>query len=164
MARRCFYSLHYLADAHRTARVRSIVPFDGGRPAPGSDWDGVGDGSDQAIQRWIDGQLEGKACTVVLVGEHTAGRRWVNYEIERSWARGMGVVGIRIHGLGDPADRISPMGGNPFDHVTSEQGKLLSSMVRCYNTPGATSAARFAWIAENLADAVEQAIRIRNDY
>jgi len=163
MARRCFYSLNYLADAQRTARIRSLGPFDGDRPAPDTDWDPVASNSDEAIQRWIDWQLEGKACTVVLVGEHTAGRKWVNYEIERCWAKGMGVVGIRIHGLGDSSDRLTPMGDNPFDHVTTENGRLLSSMVRCYTPPGATSTARFAWITEHLPDAVQQAIRIRND-
>jgi hypothetical protein len=36
----------------------------------------------------------GKTCTVVLVGEITVGRNWINHEIAKSWDKGLGVVGI----------------------------------------------------------------------
>ena len=49
---------------------------------------------DVAIKRWIANQMDRRTCTVVLVGTNTANRKWINYEIVKSWDDGMGVVGI----------------------------------------------------------------------
>ena len=45
--------------------------------------------------------MKGKECLVVLAGEKTAGRRWVNYEIEKAWKDGLGVLAIHINNLKD---------------------------------------------------------------
>ena len=45
--------------------------------------------------------LNGTSVTVFLLGEVTAHRRWVKYELEQSVERGNGLLGIRIHRLGD---------------------------------------------------------------
>lgn len=39
---------------------------------------------------------------VVLIGEDTAKRKWVKYEIKKAWNEGKGVLGIYIHNLKDP--------------------------------------------------------------
>jgi hypothetical protein len=56
---------------------------------------------DKAVAEWIDGQLEGTSVTVVLVGANTCGDRWVNYEIEKSVARGNGLLGVDISKIED---------------------------------------------------------------
>jgi electron transfer flavoprotein alpha/beta subunit len=39
----------------------------------------------------------------------------------------------------------------------------LSQIVKCYEPPGANSKERYAWIAQYLGNAVEEAIRIREN-
>src|SRR5262245_35874645 len=97
--RQAFYSFHYEPDAWRASTVRNIGAIEGNRPATDNDWETVTRSGEAAIKKWIGDQLQYRSCTVVLVGSQTANRKWVNYEIVRSWDSGMGVVGIHIHGL-----------------------------------------------------------------
>ena len=106
--------------------------------------------------------MANRSCTVVLVGEHTANRKWINYEIIKSWNDHMGVVGIHIHGLQDAAGNTTPKGGNPFAAITLGSAETrLSSIVKCYTPAGRTSRERYDWIATHLANAVEEAVSIR---
>lgn len=163
MTRRVFFSFHYKPDVRRAAQVRQIGTLEGNKPASDNDWEKVTSGGDAAIKRWIAEQMKGRSCTVVLVGEKTANRKWINYEIVKSWEAGTGVVGIRIHGLKDTDGNTAAMGDNPFDFVIHEPTKKkLSSIVKCYNPAGTNSKDRYAWISKHLANAVEEAIKIRN--
>ena len=163
MARRVFYSFHYKPDATRASQVRQIGTIEGNKPATDNDWETVTKGGDDAIKKWIAGQMYGRSCTIVLVGQDTANRKWINHEIIQSWNDGMGVVGIRIHGLKDLGGSLASMGSNPFDYVTHDPTKKkLSTIVKCYNPAGSDSKERYAWIAKHLANAVEEAVTIRN--
>lgn len=103
-----------------------------------------------------------RSCTVVLVGSNTANRRWINYEIIKSWDDNMGVVGIHIHGLKNKEEAIAQKGDNPFDFIGyGNTGKKLSSIVQCYDPQGSNSKERYAWISKHLSNAVEEAIKIR---
>lgn len=162
MARRCFFSFHYKLDVHRAARVRQIGAIEGNRPATDNDWETVTNGGDATIKKWIATQMQGKSCTVVLVGNQTANRKWINHEIIESWNARMGVVGIRIHGLKNLDSKIASPGKNPFDFVThGPSKKKLSTIVKCYNPDGTNSKERYAWITKHLANAVEEAVKIR---
>jgi hypothetical protein len=164
MARRCFYSFHYKPDNWRAATVRSIGAIEGNEPAKDNDWESVTKGGDDAIKRWISRQVYGRSCTVVLVGANTANRKWINYEIVKSWDDGMGVVGIYIHGLKDSDGHTSTQGSNPFDYIKhGNTGKQLSSIVKCYNPSGSDSQERYDWIKKYLANAVEEAVTIRKN-
>lgn len=162
MTRRCFYSFHYKPDCTRAAQVRQIGVIEGNRPASDNDWEAVTKGGDGAIKRWIDAQMSGRSCTIVLVGAATANRKWINYEIVRAWELKLGIVGIHIHGLKNLAGDLAPKGLNPFDFVMhGPSGKTLSSIVRCYDPAGTDSKERYAWITKHLSNAVEEAIGIR---
>lgn len=164
MARKCFYSFHYQPDCHRAAQIRQIGSIEGNRPASDNDWETVKKGGEAAIKRWIANQMNGKSCTVLLVGSNTANRKWINHEIVESWNAGMGIVGIYIHGIKNLAGETSTKGANPFDYIThGTTKKKLSSIVKCYNPGGATSKEKYAWISQHLANAVEEAIKIRKD-
>ena len=164
MARRVFYSFHYKPDNWRASTVRSIGAIEGNKPATDNDWESITSGGDGSIKRWIAGQMSGRACTVILIGADTANRKWINYEIVKSWDDGLGVVGIRIHGLKNSEGKVSTMGLNPFDFITHGESKQqLSAIVRCYNPAGSTSQERYDWIKTHLANAVEEAIKIRNE-
>jgi len=165
MARRVFYSFEYKPDCHRAAVVRQIGSIEGNRPARDNDWEAITRGGDAAIRKWIMDQLYGKSCCVVLVGSTTANRKWINYEIVSSWDKGMGVVGIYVHELKNLNSATAPQGPNPFDYITHGNSKRkLSSIVKCYNPTGIDSKAKYAWIAKHLANAVEEAIRIRKEH
>lgn len=162
MARRCFYSFHYKPDVTRVAKIRNIGMVEGNRPATDNDWETITSRGDPAIKKWIADQMSGKSCTLVLVGSNTANRKWINHEIVRSWKDEMGVVGIYIHGISNLDKKYSTKGKNPFDFIPYGD-KKLSSIVKCYNPAGGNSKERYAWIAKHLSNAVEEAIRIRND-
>lgn len=163
MARRVFYSFHYKPDNWRAATVRNIGVVEGNTPASDNDWETVKKGGDTAIKNWIANQMKRRTCTVVLVGANTANRKWINYEIIKSWDDEMGVVGIYIHGLKNQDGRLSTKGANPFDSIGyGNTGKKLSSIVKCYNPVGTSSQARYDWIKQHLSNAIEEAIEIRN--
>ncbi|NTU74200.1 TIR domain-containing protein [Candidatus Roizmanbacteria bacterium] len=162
--RNCFYSFHYIPDNWRAATVRSIGAIDGNKPTSDNNWETVKKGGDAAIEKWISDQMSGKSCVVVLAGSNTAGRKWINHEIIKGWDDGKGVVGIYIHGLKDSDGKVSSKGDNPFDYIGyGNTGKKLSSIVKCYNPTGSTSQERYDWISKHLANAVEEAIKIRKD-
>jgi len=164
MTRRVFYSFHYQPDVMRVSQVRNIGSLEANKPATDNDWETVKSGKDIAIKRWITAQMKGRSCTVVLVGEKTADRKWINHEIIKSWNEEMGVVGIRIHGLKNTDGYIAKQGNNPFDCIGyGDTGKKLSSIVKCYDPVGSNSKERYAWIAKHLENSVEEAIKIRNE-
>jgi hypothetical protein len=114
-----------------------------------------------AIQRWIDGQLYGKSCAIVLVGSDTAGRKWINYEIIKAWNDGKGVLGVYIHGLKDLEGNQTVQGANPFNSI-SYGTTTLASIAKAYNPPYADSKQIYKNISDNLATWFEEAIRIRD--
>lgn len=116
-----------------------------------------------AIKKWIAGQLSGKSCAVILADTNTADRKWINYEIKEAWNAGKGVVAIHIHGLRNFDKKVSTKGKNPISFIThGPTGKKLSSIAKCYDPDGSNSKERYAWIKKHLANAVEEAIKIRN--
>jgi hypothetical protein len=117
VARKCFYSFHYQPDNWRAAKVRNIGAIEGNQPASDNDWESVAKGGDTAIKNWISTQMQGRSCTIVLIGNQTANRKWINHEIIQSWDKGMGLVGIYIHGIADRNNNTSVKGSNPFDHI-----------------------------------------------
>jgi len=162
MTRHVFYSFHYKPDVFRVSQVRNIGALEANKPAHDNDWEKVTEAGDQAIKDWIGDQMNGRSCTVVLVGEKTAGRKWITHEISHSWNANMGVVGIYIHGLKNSDGYISNNGTNPFDHVTFEKSdRRLSIIVKCYNPVGSNSKERYGWIEKHLENAVTEAIEIR---
>ena len=66
--------------------------------------------------------------------------------------------------LKDKNGNTSVKGDNPFDYIGyGNTGKKLSSIVKCYDPQGADSKARYDWISKYISDAVEEAIKIRNE-
>lgn len=162
--RQVFYSFHYKPDCWRVSQVRNIGAIEGNKPAPDNDWETIVSTGDEAIKKWIKEQMKYRSCTIVLAGEKTANRKWINYEIMESWKAGMGVVAIYIHGLKNSDGYISTQGNNPFDYISYNNEKLLSSIVKCYNPTGTNSKEKYDWISENISAIAEEAINIRNRY
>lgn len=162
MKRQIFYSFHFKNDCWRTGQVRNIGTIEGNKPVSENDWEEVKKKGDENIKKWINDQLKYRSCTVVLIGAETSKRKWVKYEIEKSWNDGKGVLGIYIHNLKDQNQERSEKGDNPFEQFTCKNGKKLSDYVKTYNPPyGADSKANYNYIAENIEKWIETAISDR---
>ena len=159
--RQVFYSFHYQMDNWRASQIRNIGAIEGNKPASDNHWEKIKKGGKTAIKRWINNQMQDRSCTIVLVGRDTANRKWINYEIIKSWRSNMGVVGIYIYGLKNKKSYISKKGENPFNYISYENNETLSNIVKCYNPRGDNSRERYEWISRYLSKIVEEAIKIR---
>ncbi len=165
MARRVFYSFHYVPDNWRASQIRNIGAVEGNKPASDNDWEAVKNGGGNAIQKWIDNQLSGRSCTVVLIGKETANRKWIDYEIEKSWNDRKGVLGVHIHNLKDVTGQKSTKGDNPFFGFTvGSDKKKLSSIVKTYDPPYFDSKDVYDHISTNLSTWIEEAVKIRDNF
>ncbi len=75
---------------------------------------------DEVLKRFLREGLGNTSVTCVLVGAETCLRRWVRYEIIRSFMRGNGLLAVRIHGIGSLHTPASSEGKNPFDCLAFE--------------------------------------------
>lgn len=165
MARRVFFSFHYELDYWRTQQVRNINAISGQAIASAQKWEQVKRGGDQAIKNWIDAQMYGKGCLVVLVGEKTSDRAWVQYEILKAWNDGKGVLGIHVNKLKDMFGLQGNKGANPFSRYSLCDRRISMSSVVPLKTPtGVTSQQAYASISSNLGLWIEDAIKIRRDF
>lgn len=158
MARRGFYSFCFDDDYWRASKVRQMGAIEGDRALTDNDWEKLKNQGDDAVERWIDKQMVGKSVVVVLIGARTAGRKFVQYEIQKGWDNGMGVFGIYIHNLLDRDLNQSAQGRNPFEKAG------LSNIVEAYNPPYLSSKSVYGYINDNLSTWAEEAINIRKKY
>jgi hypothetical protein len=127
MARRVFFSFHYQRDVWRVNQIRNIPNVIGSAAAGFQDaslWEEAKRKGDADIKKLIDQGLQNTSVTVVFIGEQTAGRRYINYEIDKSIERGNGLVGIQIHHLRDQNGYMDAVGRTP--------AKLISARVSIY--------------------------------
>lgn len=119
MARRTFFSFHYDNDVWRANVVRNcnvVLGCDTAGFFDHSEYEEAKRFGAAGIRRMIDRHLSNTSVTVVLIGEETASRPWVRYEIEQSIARGNGLVGVHINLIKDHQGRISSAGPEPYAH------------------------------------------------
>lgn len=164
MARRIFHSFRFSHDHWRVQTVRHIGSIEGQKLLSPNEWEAVKKQGDQAVRNWINGQLSGRSCVVVLIGSATAGRPWVNYEMDKGWEDGKGVVGVYIHGLKNSQSKQAAKGANPLTsiNVSTKAGpKKLSSVAKTHDPPYKQSSNVYSYIKDNIEDWVEEAIAIR---
>ena len=155
--RQVFYSFCFDDDVMRVQQIRNMGLVDGDEPVSPNEWEQL-QRKDGGIKKWIDDNMSYRSCIIVLVGQHTAGRKWVKYEIEKAWNDGKGLFGIQIHNLKCPRNGLGTQGVNPFDQFNLKDGRKLSSVVKFYN-PKTNDA--YGDIKENLSSWVEAAINSR---
>lgn len=154
--RRVFFSFHFQNDVMRVQQVRNIGAIEGDTKVSKNDWEEVKRKGETSIESWIDNNMNGCSCIVVLIGSETAGRKWVKYEIEKAWRGGKGLVGIYIHNLKCPQNGTSKKGKNPFDFVVD--GQRLSDIVECHDPDNLFSSA-YNQIAGNINDWANKAVK-----
>ena len=111
MARYVFYSFHYQKDISRVMVVRNRWVTHKDQMASGiidhADFEKLQRKGNKAVENWIDKQMEGTTATIVLIGEETLKRPYVQYEIKESIRRGNAVIGVYINKLKDFAEKTS---------------------------------------------------------
>jgi hypothetical protein len=135
MARKVYFAFHYQRDIWRVNQVRHTwvtkEDIEEAGYIDAADFEKVERQGEEAIKRWIDNQLEGTSVTVVLIGYETHNRKYVSYEIEQSYNRGNGLLGIYIHNLKDRNGMTDYKGDNPFDtwYITKNGQKIYFSQI-----------------------------------
>lgn len=140
MARKAFFSFHYANDVWRANQVRNSWVTKPNTEAAGfvdaADFEEVRKGGDVAVKKWIDNQLSGTSVTVVLIGSDTSNRDYVKYEIQKSYEKGNGLLGIYIHKLKDSNGNTSLKGSNQFGEIgkdTNGNSVYFSTDYLCYD-------------------------------
>lgn len=160
MARKTFLSFHYKPDCWRVSTIKNIGAIEEQPLLSSNEWEEVKKGGDPAIKKWIDGQLAGKSCQIVLIGANTAGRKWVNYEIKQAFDAKKGVLGVHIHRIKDSSGNQSAKGSNPFAGFNVGD-KPLTNFAKTYDPPYSDSKQAYDYIANNIENWIEEAIRLR---
>ena len=179
MKRQVFFSFHYAEDVWRVAQVRNMGVVEGQELFSDNGWEKVRLKSEEAIKSWIDREMNLRSCVIVLIGEHTASRKWVKYEIEQAWKKGKGIVGIYIHKLENSFKEQSNKGENPFElfyvdktinYISERSSPLdandvkMSWVCKTYDSDFYTSQYVYDDIKEHIDGWIEEAIVIRNRY
>lgn len=152
MARNAFYSFHFKPDNWRASQVRQMGVLEGNEPCSDNAWEEIKKGGETAIKNWIDGQLKGRSVAIILIGKETAGRKWINYEINKAWSDGKGVLGIYVHNLKDVSGNQTSKGASPFNSTSS---------IKTYDPPNSDSKQAYDYIKSNLSNWIELAIKAR---
>jgi hypothetical protein len=116
MARRVFFSFHYERDIWRANVVRNSGVVEDYASAGFQDaslWEEAKKKGDADVKKLIDNGLLGTSVTVVLIGAETSQRKFVDYEIEKSIARGNGLLGVYISGIKDQNGDTDIQGSAP---------------------------------------------------
>lgn len=111
-----FFSFHYQEDIWRANVVRNAHIVQGTAAVGFHDaslWERAKRRGAPAVTRMIDKGLVRTTVTVVLIGAHTAGHQFVDYEINASMARGNGLLGIHIDRIRDHRGQVTRRGRPP---------------------------------------------------
>jgi len=155
--RQVFYSFHFDNDVMRVQQIRNMGVIEGNTPVSANEWE-TARKTPGGIEKWIDDNMKYRSCVVVLIGEETAKRPWVKYEMKKAWQDGKGLLGIHINNIKDPKTGTCSKGPNPFDQFTFKDSKGNVKTIPC-KSPLATDA--YNDIKNNIDDWIEEAITLR---
>lgn len=114
MARKVFFSFHYDNDVWRANIVRNSWVTKPDTETAGFmdavDFEELKRKGEAAVKKWIDSQLVGTSVTVVLIGSETIERPFVRYEIQKSYERGNGILGIYVDQVKDSKGNTTARG------------------------------------------------------
>ena len=155
--RRVFLSYYFEKDFARAEKIRAVNKRNNSIVFGEESWENIEEQADGKIQQWIEQQLEKSDCLVVLIGEETAKRKWMNYSIKRAYEMDKGIVGIFVHRLLDEAGDPSERGEDPFHFVDLNSIKF-SRFVRRFESEHVTERYVYHDIRRNLPALIEYAL------
>ena len=115
MARRTFFSFDY-RHVWKVNQIRKMPEITGTAAAgfvDASIWEEAKKKGDRVIKAMIDNALKNTSVTVVCVTYGTAQRKYINYEIDQSLARGNGLVAVQIDHFKDQNGKTGSVGAIP---------------------------------------------------
>lgn len=119
-----FYSFHYEdVSSFKANIVRNSARLKcyQGLLTDQSIWEEFKVNTDKQIKQRIDtSELRNSDATIVLIGQNTYERRWVKYEIIKSFEAGNTLIGIHINRIKGKNGVISRKGLNPFERLGFE--------------------------------------------
>ena len=122
MAKRVFFSFHY--EDVTTFRANVVRKHDLTKETredagffDASIWETAKRYGDKSIKQLIDNNLVNTTITCALIGTETWKRRWVRYEILKSYDRGNKLLGVHINSVVDKNKQTFPLGKNIFDYL-----------------------------------------------
>ncbi len=120
MARSLYFAFDY--EDVKTFRANVVRKSGGFRNSKkfkdSSIWEEAKEKSPTKIKALIDNSLQGTSVTCVLVGSGTYSRRYVRYEIVKSFVEKKGLVGVRINWIkGKDGNTKFWPGENPFEYL-----------------------------------------------
>lgn len=134
MAKRVFFSFHYqdVID-FRANVVRQHWLTKPDREAAGffdaSIWESAKKSGSVALKRLINSGLDGTSTTCVLIGSQTSLRKWVRYEIMKSFKKGNTILAVHINSIKGKDEKTKAKGPNPLIYLGvtySESGKTAT--------------------------------------
>src|SRR5436190_16778515 len=153
--RQIFYSFHYDNDVFRVQQIRNMGALEENKPVSINEWETVKRGGSKAIEQWIDNNMKYRSCVVVLIGSETAKRPWVQYEIQKAWRDGKGLLGVHIHNLNCPNTGTCYKGTDPFAQSNFQDSFGRTKYIKC-NDPTPSDA--YNSIRKNLEGWIEEAL------
>lgn len=156
--RQVFYSFHFDNDVMRVQQIRNIGALEDNKPIAANEWEEVKKKGDPSIEKWIDDNMKYRSCIVVLIGQKTASRPWVQYEIKKAWTDGKGVLGVHINNIKCPRTGTCSSGPNPFDQWTFKKNGGQVVVPAVYTPPAGDA---YNHIKNNLESWIEKAIAQR---
>lgn len=140
MTRKVFFSFDY-KNVYRANKIKDlpgIVPTASAGFKDSALWDEQKVKGDLEVKQLIDNALEGTTVTVVLISSGATKRKFINYEIYQSLARGNGLVAVQIHALPDEKGKLDLPGDIP--------SQIADNGFRAYKYTNQTDL--LAWIDE----------------
>jgi Thoeris protein ThsB, TIR-like domain len=122
VAKRVFFSFHYQDVIDFRANVvrqhwltkpdREVAGF-----FDASIWESAKRTGSIAVKRLINSGLDGTSVTCVLIGSWTYERKWVRYEMLKSFRKGNSLFAVHINPIKGRDQMIKPRGPNPLEYV-----------------------------------------------
>lgn len=137
MARKTFFSFHYQPDVTRAWVVRNSWVIKDDRESAGffdsSVFESKRRESDDVLKNFLRTAINGTSVTCVLYATETAWRRWVRYELVRSFIHGSGILAVDMHSILDFEQKKAKSGPNPLNclafKVVDDRVKFLEKNI-----------------------------------
>lgn len=164
MARKVFFSFHFKRDNWRVSQVRNSWLMKTDRESAGyidkAGFEEIEKQGENAVKNWIDNAIKGTSVTIILAGTETSSRKWVKYEIERSFKSGNAFVVIYIHNIRNALGQTDIKGDNPLSGKYFERNGTKNYLEKIYKS--------YDWVLDNgrdnLGKWVEEAVQIASRY
>lgn len=132
MARHVYFAFHYqdvIDFRANVVRNRGKLRSGTDIARDGSIWEDYPIKKVKAIKGLIDDALKGNSVTCALIGTETYDRRWVRYELVKSFTENKGLLGVGINWIKGKDGKIKFWPGeNPFKYLglkVSKDGKII---------------------------------------